>query len=51
MGKISVTPQLATLRYNPAPYEDATFICFINIDTHVLIFPFSVNADSDVRSP
>jgi hypothetical protein len=44
------TSQLAMLRYDPAPYKDATFICFIDIDTHVLFFLFSVNADSDVRT-
>ena len=50
MGKNSVTSQLATLRYDPEPYADATFICFIDIDTHVVIFSFAVNADSDVRT-
>lgn len=48
MGKNSVTSQLATLRYDPEPFADATFICFINIDTHVL--PLTVSADSDVRT-
>jgi hypothetical protein len=44
-GKNSVTSQLATLRNDPS-----TFIYFTDIYTHVLIFPFLVNADSDVRT-
>jgi hypothetical protein len=47
--KIQLTSQLATLRYDPEPFADATFICFIDIDTHVLIFPLTVSANSDVR--
>ena len=50
MGENSATSQLTTLRYKPAPYADATFICFIDIDTHVLIIPYSVTIDSDVRT-
>ena len=50
MGKISVNSELAKLRYDSAPYADATLICFIDIDTRVLIFPFSGNTDTDVRT-